>query len=650
MKKIFIYIGILAILGCGKDTEELSDYPIESVNITEVQLTDNFWLPKIKVIQNATIKYAFDKCYAEGRMDNFLIAGGKMEGTTRGAMPFDDTDLYKIIEGASYSLVSAPDPELDAYLDSLIAIIATGQEEDGYLTTWKTIDSENPPARWVKPGGRWQNLGASHELYNSGHLFEAASAHYYATGKRNFLDIALKNADLLVKTFGPGKLQAVPGHQIVETGLIKLYRITHKREYLDLAKYFLDERGNTDGRELYGEYNQDHLPVTKQDEVVGHAVRAVYMYAGMTDIAAIYKDRAYLKAVNKLWENMVTKKMYLTGGIGSRHEGESFGENYELPNLTAYNETCAAIGSVYWNQRLFMLTGNAKYYDVIERTLYNGLIVGLSLQGTEFFYPNPLEADGVYKFNQGACTRQAWFDCSCCPTNLIRFVPSIPGLVYATHDDSLLINLYMSNTASIQVQKNNIKIGQKTNYPWDGNITITVNPEKEKAFTLKLRIPGWARNNVLPGDLYNYITRSEVQYKVYINDEEIKGTLHNGYLNITREWNKGDKVELVLPMSIRRVTANERVTDDQGKVALEYGPLVYCAEEIDNDDQLLKVSIPDNSKFGIGNNEGFPDGVHPITGINRLKNKDYKLTLIPYYAWSNRGVGKMEVWFLRLKK
>jgi uncharacterized protein len=649
MKRALLYLIILVFLSCNKNSDSLSDYPIAAVNITKVKLTDNFWLPKIKVIQNATIQYAFNKCYTEGRIDNFLIAGGKMEGTTRGAMPFDDTDLYKIIEGASYSLVSAPDPELDAYLDSLIAIIKTGQEEDGYLTTWKTIDYEHPPAPWVKPGGRWQNLGASHELYNSGHLYEAASAHYYATGKRNFLDIALKNADLLVKTFGPGKLQAVPGHQIVETGLIKLYRITHKREYLELARYFLDERGKADGRELFGPYSQDHKPVTEQDEVVGHAVRAVYMYAGMTDIAAIYNDTAYLKAVNALWENMVTKKMYLTGGIGSRHEGEAFGGNYELPNLTAYNETCAAIGDVYWNQRLFLLTGDSKYYDVIERTLYNGLIAGLSLQGTEFFYPNPLEADGVYKFNQGACTRQAWFDCSCCPTNLIRFVPSIPGTIYATQKDSIYINLYMSNSASITLQNNKVEIVQETDYPWEGNVHITVNPEEKATFTLKLRIPGWSRNQVLPGDLYAYLDTPVKNYIIRINNKEYEGELKNGYFDITRKWSAGDQVELILPLEIRRVIANENVADDKGKVAIECGPLVYCAEEIDNDNKVLQLSVPDKVEFHFGRNEGFPDGVHPIIGDIRMKREDYKLTLIPYYAWSNRGVGKMQVWFPRIK-
>src|SRR5690606_35543295 len=400
---------------------------LEHINIRNIKMTDNFWLPIIERVQGTTIAFALEKCKQEGRFDNFLIAGGQMEGTVKGVMPFDDTDVYKIIEGASNSLISAPNPELEKLLDSLISIVKTGQEADGYLTTWRTIDPTKPPAHWVKvdKGVRWESLFMSHELYNAGHLYEAAVVHHKATGKRNFLDIALKNADLMVATFGDGEGQVsgVPGHQIIETGLIQLYQETGKKEYFELAKYFLDNRGNPQNHELFGPYSQDHLPVVQQEEVVGHAVRAVYMYAGMTDIAAIENDTTYRRAVDALWDNMVSKKMYITGGIGASHEGEAFGSNYELPNLTAYNETCASIGDVYWNHRLHMLTGEVKYFDVIERTLYNGLISGLSLDGKQFFYPNALESDGVYTFNQGACTRKDWFDCSCCPTYVIRFLP-----------------------------------------------------------------------------------------------------------------------------------------------------------------------------------------------------------------------------------
>lgn len=639
------------MIGYAKEPPIYHDYPITATSIKNVELIDSFWLPKIRIIQDITIRYAFDKCYKEGRMENFLIAGGKNKGKVHGKMPFDDTDLYKIIEGASYSLISKPNPVLDAYLDSIIAIIKIGQEPDGYITTWFTIDRLNPPAPWVKPSKtRWENEISSHELYNSGHLFEAACAHYLATSKRTFLDIALKNADLLVANFGPGKLHNPPGHQIVETGLIKLYRITGNTKYLELAKFYLDQRGDSTSHKLYGPYNQDHLPVTQQEEVVGHAVRGVYMYAGMTDIAAMYRDSAYLNAVRKLWENMVNKKMYLTGGIGSRHEGEAFGDNYELPNLTAYNETCAAIGSVYWNQRLFLLSGDSKYYDIIERTLYNGLIAGISVDGNKFFYPNPMESDGEYAFNMGSCTRQPWFDCSCCPTNLIRFVPSIPGLVYATHMDSLYINLFMSNKAHISINGTTVEIVQKTGYPWKGRVDITVNPETRTAFTINLRIPGWAQNTAVPGNLYKYVGENSESAVLRINGTNKNYVINKGYIEITNKWVKGDKIELILPMNIHKVIANQNVQEDRNKVAFEYGPILYCAEEIDNDKQLSNVVIPDNVKLRLAERDILSDTVNIITAnvnVNNSSKEIYNLTLIPYYIWSNRGVGKMRVWFPR---
>ena len=641
MKRLIFPLIIVVALNCVQENSQYSDYPISAVTIRDVKINDNFWLPKIKLVQDVTIRYAFDKCDKEGRMQNFLVAGGKKKGTYKGKMPFDDTDLYKIIEGASYSLISNPNPELDAYIDSIVAIIKIGQESDGYLTTWFTINRQKPPASWVKPStNRWENIESSHELYNSGHLFEAAAAHYWATGKRNFLDIAIKNADLLVNNFGPDKLHKPPGHQIVETGLIKLYHITHNEQYLQLAKFFLDLRGDSTTHKLYGEYSQDHLPVTKQTKAVGHAVRALYMYAGMTDIAAIYKDRDYLNAVNELWKNMVNKKMYITGGLGSRHDGESFGNDYELPNLTAYNETCAAIASVFWNQRLFQLTGDSKYYDIIERTLYNGLISGISLDGKKFFYPNPTEADGKYEFNMGACTRQSWFDCSCCPTNLIRFIPSIPGLIYAANKDSLYINLFITNSAEVSIDGEQMEIAQQSDYPWNGQVNISINPERTKKFTLKIRIPGWAQNEAVPGDLYSYLNNEQVKILLNVNGKAESLKLNKGYAEISRKWNEGDKVELNLPMSIHKVIANEQVKDDSNKVAFEHGPMVYCAEEIDNK-QISDISIPDNLTANIKEKTILSNKVIAIEG--KVNNKEF--ALIPYYLWSNREIGKMKVWF-----
>jgi DUF1680 family protein len=643
VKRMIFFLLSLTGMDFAQERPKYSDYPISAVSIKNVIINDNFWLPKIKVVQDITIRYAFDKCSKEGRMDNFLVAGGKEQGSYQGKMPFDDTDLYKIIEGASYSLISRPNPDLNAYLDSIIAIIKIGQEPDGYITTWFTIDRQKPPAWWVKPSKtRWENEVSSHELYNSGHLFEAAAAHYWATGKRNFLDIAIKNADLLVDNFGPDKLHRPPGHQIVETGLIKLYHITHNEKYLRLAKFFLDLRGDSTTHKLYGEYSQDHLPVTKQTEAVGHAVRALYMYAGMTDIAAIYEDQEYLNAVNRIWENVVDKKMYITGGLGSRHDGEAFGDNYELPNLTAYNETCAAIGSVFWNQRLFLLTGNSKYYDIIERTLYNGLISGISLDGKNFFYPNPTESDGKYEFNMGSCTRQPWFDCSCCPTNLIRFVPSIPGLIYAINRDSLYVNLFVSDSAQVLIEGKKVDVTQRTDYPWDGHVNLSIDLAKEKTFTLKVRIPGWARNEPVPSDLYSYVDAVSGKVTLSVNGVEQEITLNKGYAEISREWMKGDEVELVLPMIIHEVVAKKEVRDDSSKVAFEHGPIVYCAEEIDNK-QISSISVPDEINVNVAVRTVLSEKVMAIKG----EAYDEEITLLPYYSWSNRGVGKMKVWFSR---
>jgi len=659
--KINVYslLVFIFLFGCRNNTNKnLSDYPISAVPISNVELSDNFWLPKIKTVQETTIKYAFEKCESEGRMDNFLIAGGKMEGPVKGKMPFDDTDLYKIIEGASYSLISNPDPELDAYLDSVIGIIQTGQEPDGYITSWFTIDPANPPAPWVKPSThRWENEISSHELYNSGHLFEAAAAHYIATGKKNFLDIALKNADLLVENFGPGKIQIVPGHQIVETGLIKLYRITNNRSYLELARQFLDWRGDSLTHELFGSYSQDHIPVTEQEEVTGHAVRAVYMYAAMTDIAAIYKDTNYRNTVERLWENMVNKKFYITGGIGARHEGESFGENYELPNQTAYCETCAAIGSVYWNHRMFLLTGEAKYYDILERTLYNGLIAGISTDGKTFFYPNPLESDGNYTFNHGSCTRQSWFDCSCCPTNLIRFIPSVPGLIYAQNKDTLYVNLYASNIVTVNVGNTEINISQQTNYPWEGSILLNIDPEVSKEFTLKLRIPYWVRNIATPGNLYTYLDKKPAEVRVMVNGESVYADIGKEYIEIMRKWERGDTVHVVFPMNVKRAIPDMNVKEDLNKVAMEYGPLVYCAEEIDNGGYVFEMTIPDTATYNIDFREDLFGGINSIVGkaYYSVIPQDTKcsdkvasgIVLVPYFLWSNRGVGKMRVWFPR---
>lgn len=625
---------------------EHAEYPISGVSFSDVQVNDIFWLPKIDTNRKATIPASFQKCEETGRLENFLIAGGKMEGTVRGDMPFDDTDVYKIIEGASYSMTTIPDPELDAYVDSLIEIIGIGQAEDGYLTTWKIIDPTHSPAEWCPPGERWEGLAWSHELYNAGHMYEAAAAHYHATGKKNFLDIATKNADLLVSVFGADKNPQVPGHQIVETGLIKLYQITDKKEYLDLAKHFLDFRGDSTKRELWGPYNQDHIPVVEQDEAVGHAVRAAYMYAGMTDIAALYKDAAYENAVDNLWDNVVNKKIYITGGIGSKHDGEAFGENYELPNLTAYNETCAAIANVYWNYRMFLLHGDSKYIDVLERSLYNGVISGVALDGTNFFYPNPLSCDMHYHFNSGgSLIREPWFDCSCCPSNMCRFMPSVPGYIYAQKNNDIYVNLFVQSSTSVKMAESEVKIDQETKYPWDGKVKISVSPETASQFAVRVRIPGWAKNQPLPGDLYSYVNAPIEKPEILLNGENVSYETEHGYAVLAREWKSGDELELSLPMQVRTVKASELVEADKGKVAIERGPIVYCVEEQDNP-QIESIQISEETQFESNYNADLLAGVEVIKASGNTNAETF--TAIPYYVWNNRGANKMDVWLSKI--
>ncbi len=636
---------VLNFLSCSNEKQEAeakhAEYPITGVPFSKVKVNDNFWLPKIETNRTATIPASFQKCEEMGRLENFLIAGGKMEGIVRGDMPFDDTDVYKIIEGASYSMTTIPDPKLDAYVDSLIEIIAIGQEEDGYLTTWKTIDPTHSPAHWCPPGERWEGLVCSHELYNAGHMFEAATAHYLATGKTNFLDIATKNADLLLSVFGPGKNPEVPGHQIVETGLIKLYLVTEKQEYLDLAKHFLDGRGDSTKREIWGPYNQDHKPVIQQEEAVGHAVRAAYMYAGMTDIAALYNDEAYTIAVNNIWDNVVNKKMYITGGIGSLHDGEAFGENYELPNLTSYNETCAAIANVYWNYRMFLLHGDSKYIDVLERSLYNGVISGVSLDGTNFFYPNPLSCDMHYHFNRGHLERQPWFDCSCCPSNLCRFMPSVPGYIYAQNDNEIYVNLFVQSSTKTKLSETDVNVMQETNYPWDETVLIKISPEEKSKFTVRVRIPGWAQNQPLPGDLYSYSNTVGRKAEILVNGKKINFEINNGYAVLTREWSVGDEIRLTLPMEVRKVTASKLVEDNHGKVSLERGPLVYCVEEKDNP-EIESIVVSNETQFSNHFKNDMLSGIEIIEAKGKSMGETF--TAIPYFVWNNRGANKMDVW------
>lgn len=634
-------------VSCQKEIKK--DYAIKPVSFTAVQVTDSFWLPRMETNRKVTIPYAFNKCEETGRIENFKKAGGLIPGEFEG-IRYNDSDVYKIMEGAAYSLSLRDDPELEKYMDQLIEKIAEAQEEDGYLYTARTINPDNPP-----PGAgeeRWSNLGSSHELYNVGHMYEAAVAYYQATGKRNFLDIAIKNADFIAETFGPDKKKGFPGHQEIEIGLVKLYRVTGEEKYLKLAKFFLDQRGRIEHPKKFPEespfsiYNQDwylqaHKPVVEQQEAIGHAVRATYMYSGMADVAALTGDEDYIHAIDRLWENVVSKKIYITGGIGASRRGEAFGENYVLPNKTAYNETCAAVGSIFWNHRLFLLHGHAQYIDVLERTLYNGFLSGISLSGDKFFYPNPLESDGKFKFNQGKATRKEWFDCACCPGNIARFMPSFPGYVYSHTHDSIFVNLFVGNKSVFSLGKNKVKITQETHYPWEGNIKIILEPEKTQEFTVYVRIPGWARNEPVPSNLYSFMDTYQTNPVLRVNEERIDMILEKGYAKIIRTWEKGDVIKLNLPMPVRKITAHKKVKADRGKVSFQRGPLVFCFEGVDNDghvlDRMIKMDAPIEVEFK-------PDLLHGIPILIGQDQDGNPLTAVPYYAWSHRGVGEMAVW------
>lgn len=627
-------------------------YPIAAVPFTEVRLEDSFWAPRIETNRAVTIPFGFKKSEEEGRLRDFERAAHVRSGGFEGKFPFNDSDVYKLIEGASYSLDSHPDPELDRFLDGIIVKIAAAQEPDGYLTTFKTIDPLKSPASWLKDGPKWDlELQGSHELYNVGHLYEAAYAHYRATGKRTLLDIAIKNADLIDRTFGPGKRMTPPGHQIIETGLVKLWAVTGEVRYRTLARFFLDQRGNAQGHALLGTYNQDHARVVEQREAVGHAVRAAYMYSAMVDVATLDDDPLYREAGRRIWENVVSRKLYVTGALGALHEGEAFGADFELPNRSAYGETCAAIAGVYWNQRLFLQSGDAKYVDVLERTLYNAAIAGVSLKGDTFFYPNPLESDGRYAFNQGALTRKPWFDCSCCPTNLARFIPSIPDYVYAVRKDVLYVNLFVASDATAEVAGGKVSLVQETRYPWDGRVSLRIAPSSPRAFEVRVRIPGWARERPVPSDLYRYVDASGSGYELRVNGGVVPASLSDGYAVLSRTWKAGDLVTLNLPMPVRRVVADDRVADDRGRIALERGPLVYCVEGIDNGGSIGDVVVPDKALL---TPEARPDLLGGITVLRGTAadgaGKKRELTAVPYYAWSNRGPGEMAVWLTRQGK
>ena len=641
MKNKWLLLGFAVMGLCGTVTAQSnkvqtrSAQSIVEVPFTNVHLSDNFWLPRIEINRTVSIPSAFRECEKSGRFDNFAIAGGLKEGEHRGDFSFDDTDPYKVIEGASYSLAVHYDKQLDHYLDSVIAIIASAQEDDGYLTTCVTNKCYRLSGWWGR--SKWEKIN-SHELYNSGHLIESAIAHYRATGKRSFLNVAIKNADLVCKTFGPneGQIHRPGGHPIIEMALCKLYKVTGNKKYLDGARYFVEETGRcTDGHHP-SEYSQDHKPILQQDEIVGHAVRAGYLFSGVADVAALTNDKAYSEALQRIWNNMSSKKLFITGGIGSRAQGEGFGPNYELNNHTAYCETCAAIANVYWNHRMFLATGESKYIDVCERALYNNVLSGVSLSGDLFFYDNPLESDGEHG-------RQRWFGCACCPGNVTRFVASVPNYIYAAQGKDIYVNLYAQGKANI----GGVELEQTTDYPWDGKVRIRLNKGGGK-FSIKLRIPGWLKKHPFGNNLYTYLDAAKTA-DISVNGVKVSHD-NPDYVSIDRKWKKGDVIEINFPMEVRRVQANDNAEDDRGKVALERGPVVFCLEGKDQpDNTVFDKYILDSTPIQSHFEKDLLNGVVVLEGnAKELQRngevKDVRFRAIPYSTWNNRGGDQMEVW------
>ncbi|MBN1767131.1 MAG: glycoside hydrolase family 127 protein [Prolixibacteraceae bacterium] len=636
-----LFIPILLISSCTKKNS--SPEIIQEVPFTAVHINDSFWAPKIEINRTVSIPSAFKKSEETGRMDNFALAGNLIKKEHQGDFPFDDTDVYKILEGASYSLAVKPDPKLEAYLDSLITLIGAAQEKDGYLFTCVTNKCERLKGWYGE--GRWDRLN-SHELYNCGHLYEAAVAHFQATGKRTLLDIAIKNADLIDQTFGPGENQKhVPsGHPIIEMALAKLYKATMDEKYLKLARYFIDETGKgTDGHKL-NEYSQDHKPILEQDEALGHAVRLGYLYSGITDVASLQNDSKLMEASKRVWENVVSKKLYITGGIGSRAQGEGFGPNCELNNMTAYCETCASISNVYWNYRLFLHYGEAKYYDVLERTLYNGLISGVSLSGDKFFYDNPLES--VHNHD-----RQPWFGCACCPGNVTRFMASVPGYVYTKSSNALYVNLFVGCNAAIAFGKDTLNVTQHTLYPWNGNIKMIIHNEIDEEVDIKIRIPGWV-NDAVPSDLYRFMNVKDSLCVIKINNNKIDYKIDRGYAVLTHEWKKNDEIEIAFPMEVHKVLANDCATNNANKMAFQRGPVVYCFEDKDNHNEWIfdKYILPETEPE-TNFEEGLLGGVvtlsmkaHKKASADSIGNEDITMKAIPYYTWNNRGTSNMVIW------
>jgi len=597
-------------------TLDKGGYPLEPVSLKNVTITDEFWSPRIENNRKVSIPYLFKKFEETGNY------GGSL--------------LYKTLEGAIYTLAYHPDPQLEGLINKLID---------------KSLEFFVSP----EAGMKLKDSDWDRRLYSMGHLFEAAVAYYQSTQNKRLLDAALRIADTIDSVYGPDKRHYVTGHQEIEVGFTRLSGLTGDEKYWRLAKFFLDERGR-DNPKRSGEfalnrmYSQDHKPVNEQREAVGHCVRATYMFLAMTDVTAATGDAGYENAINSIWEDAVFKKTFLTGGVGSIRFHEQFGSAYELPNLNCWNETCAAYGNVLWNHRLFLLYRDAQYIDMMERILYNGFLVGVSLKGDRFFYQNPLKSFGNYE-------RFSWINVPCCPPNVVRLIASLGSYIYAKSGNDIYVNLFIGSRAQIKLKNHNVELYQETRYPWDGNIKLTVNPDQAGKFTVFIRLPMWSRNQPMPGDLYHYMEKNDEKVALKVNGKPYKMKIKKGYAQIEKNWKRGDVIELILPMPVRKVLANGKVRDDEGRVALERGPLVYCAEWPDNDGNVLNLLMPDDAVFAGEFRQDILDGVTVVKGNvqalkrgednSSVKTEQHELTAIPYYAWANRGMGEMAVWLAR---
>ena len=598
--------------GCQTSKEDIKEQPlkmIEQIDFSHVKINDNFWSPRLSKHVSATLPVCIDQIENQtGRIRNFENAA-KGEGEHSGIF-FDDSDVYKALEGMAYSLINNPDPELEKKADEWIDKFAAAQQPDGYINTFYTLTGLDK---------RWTNMD-KHEMYCAGHMIEAGVAYYQATGKRKLLDVCIRMTDHMMSQFGPGKRHWVPGHEEIELALVKLYQTTQEQKYLDFAYWLLEERGH--GHGTMGDegkwnpvYYQDIVPVRQLTDISGHAVRCMYLYCGMADVAALKNDTGYIAAIDRLWDDVVHRNMYITGGVGSSHDNEGFTEDYDLPNLDAYCETCASVGMVLWNQRMNQLTGDSKYIDVLERSLYNGALAGISLGGDRFFYVNPLESKGDHH-------RQEWYGCACCPSQLSRFLPSIGNYIYASSDDALWVNLYIGNTGQIRIGETDILLTQETDYPWDGSVKLTISTSQPLEKEIRLRIPNWCKT-----------------YDLSINGKRINVPKEKGYA-VIKDWKSQDVIALDMDMPVEIVAADPHVKENFGKRAIQRGPLVYCMEEIDNPVYFDQIQLSPSTTFQTAFASDILNGIKTIKTNGRAQSA----TFIPYYAWDNRKAGKMRVW------